>query len=248
MRMQPAGVRENDPRKQAKEDEEGDGAGVEHILLFELIAKLGVNGGESDGSRKIHVGLDKGDDLGTGFGGGNHQHILGIAKDGVVEKDAEEHEGQRQELLALICWGDHVFELLEEILLHFLWLGGSGCIGHANTAGRRRRCGGGSAKLLEGSKSTGDGKSHGHITRRQGRRGYRRSISEITDARSHGRREAGTATDATEAGGGDRRLDNVGGCQRRRPCDEEGRQYEIGEIGSGHPALENGTMESCFGI
>ena len=111
MRVQPAGVGEDGPRKQAEEDEEGDGAGVEHILLLELVAELGVDGGKTDGSGKVHVGLDEGDNLGTGFRGSDHQHILGIAKDGVVEKDAEKHESQGQKLLALIGWRDDILEL-----------------------------------------------------------------------------------------------------------------------------------------
>ena len=111
MRVQPAGVGEDGPRKQAEEDEEGDGAGVEHILLLELVAELGVDGGKPDGRGKVHVGLDEGDDLGTGFRGSDHQHILGIAKDGVVEKDAEKHESQGQKLLALVGWRDDILEL-----------------------------------------------------------------------------------------------------------------------------------------
>ena len=60
-------------------------------------------------------------------------------------------------------------------------------------------------------------------------------MAEITDPWSHRRREAGTTGKATDAAG--RRRDDVGGRQRRRPCDEEGRQHKIGEIGSCHSAV-----------
>ena len=60
-------------------------------------------------------------------------------------------------------------------------------------------------------------------------------MAEITDSWSHRRRKAGTAGKASDAAG--RRRDDVGGRQRRRPCDEEGRQHKIGEIGSWHSAV-----------
>ena len=61
-------------------------------------------------------------------------------------------------------------------------------------------------------------------------------MAEITDSWSHRRREAGTTGKPTDAAG--RRRDDVGGRQRRRPCDEEGRQHKIDESGSCHSAVK----------
>jgi hypothetical protein len=55
-------------------------------------------------SRRAHngdpcaPGLEEGDDLGAAARGSDDQHVLGVAQDGVVEQNAEEHEAQRHHL------------------------------------------------------------------------------------------------------------------------------------------------------
>lgn len=45
-----------------------------------------------NGRWKIDVGLDKGDDFGTGFGSCYHEHVFGITQNSVVEEDTKEHQ------------------------------------------------------------------------------------------------------------------------------------------------------------
>ena len=83
----------------AKEGDEGEDDGVEERLPWENVGELGVEEHESDGHGQVDPGLEKGDDLGAAPLGGDHQHVLGVPQDGVVEEDAEEHEPQRHDLL-----------------------------------------------------------------------------------------------------------------------------------------------------
>ena len=46
--------------------------------------------------------FQKGDNLGAALGRRDHEHILGIAQDGIREEDEEEHQAERQHLLELL--------------------------------------------------------------------------------------------------------------------------------------------------
>lgn len=83
--VQRAHVGEDDEGEGGEEAEEGDGAGVEDVLLFHSVAELAVEGGESDRGREIDIRLDEGNDLRARPFGGHHQHVLRIAQNGVVE-------------------------------------------------------------------------------------------------------------------------------------------------------------------
>ena len=83
----------------AEEGDEREDDGVEERLLGEDVGKLGVEEHEADRHGQVDPGLEKGDDLGAAPLGGDHQHVLGVPQDGVVEEDAEEHEPQRHNLL-----------------------------------------------------------------------------------------------------------------------------------------------------
>ena len=85
MRMKPACIGKNAPSKDSEKEQERDGTGVKDILLLELVTQLSVDGRKANGRGKVDVGLDEGDDLGARFGCSDHQHILSITKDSVVE-------------------------------------------------------------------------------------------------------------------------------------------------------------------
>lgn len=59
----------------------------------------------SDG--QVEIRLDERNNFCSTLGCGNHEHILGITQDGVVEENAKEHERQGKELLAFIGWRDN---------------------------------------------------------------------------------------------------------------------------------------------
>jgi len=94
VRMEGADVRKDDEGERDEEEEEGDGARVEYVLLFHAIAEFAVECGETDGCREIDICFNKGNNFRTRSLGSNHQYILGIAKDGVIEQNEEKHQGQ----------------------------------------------------------------------------------------------------------------------------------------------------------
>lgn len=83
----------------AEEGDEGEHASVEELLPGQDVGELGVEEHEADGHGEVHPRLQEGDDLGAAALGRDHQHVLGVAEDGVVEQDAEEHQTQGQHLL-----------------------------------------------------------------------------------------------------------------------------------------------------
>ena len=82
------GVGVKDQGEGRKEGKEGEHDGAEDVLLGHLVCHLGVDDGEGDGARKVDVGLEEGDHLGTTVG--DHNDVLGITEDGVVKRVAEE--------------------------------------------------------------------------------------------------------------------------------------------------------------
>jgi hypothetical protein len=48
-----------------------------------------------DRARKVHPCLEKGDGFSRATGGGDNKDVLGVAQDGVVEENAEEHDRER---------------------------------------------------------------------------------------------------------------------------------------------------------
>jgi hypothetical protein len=61
-----------------------------------------------NGDRQVEIGLDEGNHFGSTLGCGDHQDILRVTQDGVVEQDAKEHQRQGKQLLALFGGRDHI--------------------------------------------------------------------------------------------------------------------------------------------
>ena len=78
--------------------------GVRRTLSGELISKLAVQDGESDGTRKINVCLEKWNDFSPRFGCSHNQHVLCVTEDRVAEQDVKEHQAERKHLLYLLPW------------------------------------------------------------------------------------------------------------------------------------------------
>lgn len=89
----------NEKGKGTKEKDKGDDATVEELLVVENIGELGVENGETNGHWEVDPCLQEGDNFSTRTWSSDDKDILGISEDGVVEKDAEEHETEGNDLL-----------------------------------------------------------------------------------------------------------------------------------------------------
>mmetsp|Transcript_26599 Transcript_26599/g.57882 ORF Transcript_26599/g.57882 Transcript_26599/m.57882 type:complete len:201 (+) Transcript_26599:1288-1890(+) len=96
--MQPVAVGVQDEGEGSEEGQERRDHNIEESLGGEHVHELGVANHEANGHGKVDPSLQERNDLGTGAGGSHDEHILGIAEDGVVEEDAEEHESERDNL------------------------------------------------------------------------------------------------------------------------------------------------------
>ena len=88
-------------RREERKEREDDG--VEQPLRSHDVRELGVQPHETKGQREVEPGLQKRDDLGATSWGGDHEDVLGVPENGVVEQNAEEHERKGNELAE----GDH---------------------------------------------------------------------------------------------------------------------------------------------
>ena len=86
--MQRAARRVEHERKRREKGDKGDDARVEEVFSGKHVGELGVEDREADGHRQVDPGLEEGDDLGAGAGGGNDEDVLGITKDGVIVENA----------------------------------------------------------------------------------------------------------------------------------------------------------------
>lgn len=74
--MEHAARRVQDEGKRGEEGDERDDARVKEVLGREHVGELGVDDGEADGHREVDPGLQEGDDLGAGAGGGHDKDVL----------------------------------------------------------------------------------------------------------------------------------------------------------------------------
>jgi hypothetical protein len=101
-----------------EEKDEWDDATVEELLIIQNIGELGVEDGETNGHWQVDPCLQEGDDFSTGTWSSDDKDILGISEDGIIEKDAKEHETEGDDLLP--SEGGDAQELL------LLWSGDGG--------------------------------------------------------------------------------------------------------------------------
>lgn len=106
------GVHKEAERKE--EQDKGYNAHVEELLPRQLVGQVGVPDGEENGTRKITVGLQEWNNLGTSSS--NDKHVLGISQNGVVEENDEEHKSEREELLPLILRGNKASQTIAKRL------------------------------------------------------------------------------------------------------------------------------------
>mmetsp|Transcript_21158 Transcript_21158/g.37787 ORF Transcript_21158/g.37787 Transcript_21158/m.37787 type:complete len:640 (-) Transcript_21158:698-2617(-) len=90
-------VRVDNKGEKTEEDDEGKKDSIEKLLTAEPAGKSRVVKGEANGDRKVK-NLQERDNLGTGTRGGNNKDILAATKNSVVEKNAEEHKTERDDL------------------------------------------------------------------------------------------------------------------------------------------------------
>lgn len=84
--------------KSTEKGNEGDDAGVEKLLGGEHVGELGVENRESNGHGEVDPCLQEWNDFCTRPRGSDDQHILGVTENGVVVKNAEEHETKGNDL------------------------------------------------------------------------------------------------------------------------------------------------------
>lgn len=148
-----------------KEANERQDARVEQRLFRQHVGKLGVKEHESNSHGQIHPGFQKRDDLGTASFGGDHQNILGVSEDCVVEEDTEEHQSE----------GDDFFEsslVNAEDFPGFKGRGGRG--GEARGVCRRSSCAGDEESCIFSNffvKGKGGSRQSSAIAKAQGRGG-----------------------------------------------------------------------------
>lgn len=110
----------------AEEGEEGGHDQVEDLVSRHLVREVGVQHSEADGRGQVDVGLQEGDDLGTGVRGSHDEDIFRVAQNRVVEKDEEQHGTEGQQLLERLRCGLLEVRLLVLRLLRGQVAGASG--------------------------------------------------------------------------------------------------------------------------
>ena len=112
-RVQQIAHRVDDPCEAAEEAQERAEDRVEERLAAEAVGEAGIEHSERDGARKVHPRLQKGNRLRGAAWRRHDQHVLRVAKDGVVEEDAKEHDGERDDLFQLLLGRKARFQLRE---------------------------------------------------------------------------------------------------------------------------------------
>ncbi len=85
MRVQDGTVRVDDQCKERKECQKGPNTSCEDVLLLHLVCQRCVDSCKPNGGGQIDISLDERNDLGSTFGSGDHQNVLCVSQDSVVE-------------------------------------------------------------------------------------------------------------------------------------------------------------------
>ena len=111
MGVQNSTVWVDEHRKQGKEGQKGPHTSVENIALLHFVCKGGVDSGETDGSGQVDISLNERDHFGSTLWGSDHQYVLSVSQDGVVEQNSKEHQGEGNQLFAFLFRWDDRFDL-----------------------------------------------------------------------------------------------------------------------------------------
>mmetsp|Transcript_17649 Transcript_17649/g.44056 ORF Transcript_17649/g.44056 Transcript_17649/m.44056 type:complete len:219 (+) Transcript_17649:1255-1911(+) len=117
MGVQDGAIRINDQCKEGEERQKGPDTGVKDVPLFHFVCQRCVDSCKPNGGGQVNVSLDKRNDLGSTLRSGNHQNILCVSQDGVIEQNGKEHQGEWHKLFAFFFGRNDRFDLVEETFL-----------------------------------------------------------------------------------------------------------------------------------
>ena len=116
MGVQDGAIRVNDHCKEGKECQKGPDTGVKDVPLFHFVCQRCVDSCKPNGGGQVNISLDKWNDLGSTLRSGNHQNILCVSQDGVIEQNGKEHQGEWHKLFAFFFGRNDRFDLFRILI------------------------------------------------------------------------------------------------------------------------------------